>query len=87
MCEIRVYSTAGQAIDVSAVLRMRNACCITRLQTFRTSNTAFPKQQWLRERALTLYVRCMSFTTLSAAGNAGFSDVRWVNPLALELDI
>ena len=58
------YGTAGQATDDNIIRRMRFACWITKATDTHLESvipTAFPRQQWLRERAsmLHLYVNCL----------------------------
>jgi hypothetical protein len=54
------YGTARQATDDNIIRRMRFACWINKAIDTRSEHViliAFPRQQWLRERALMLYVR------------------------------
>jgi hypothetical protein len=51
---VKKYSKDGQATDdnMRVIWRMRFACWITKaVRTFRLCDTAFPRQQWFRERA------------------------------------
>ena len=53
------YGTAGQATDDNIIRRMRFACWITKATDTHTHTEyliliAFPRQQWLRERASVL---------------------------------
>ena len=53
------YGTAGQATDDNIIRRMRFACWITKATDTHSEYViliAFPRQQWLRERASVL--RC-----------------------------
>ena len=59
------YGTAGQATDHNIIRCMRFACWITKATDTHIDYViiiAFPRQQWLYERAtmLRLYVRCLS---------------------------
>jgi hypothetical protein len=62
---VEKYGTAGQATDDNIIRRMRTACWVTKA-TYTHSEyailTSFPRQQWLRERALMLrlYGHCVS---------------------------
>jgi hypothetical protein len=62
---VEKYCTAGQATD-DITRRMRFACSITKVTNTHPEYVliAFPRQQWLQERAsmLRLYVHCLSFT-------------------------
>jgi hypothetical protein len=56
---------AGRATDGDIIRRMRTACWITKATDTHSEYVtyiAFPRQQWLRERAsiLCLYTRCLS---------------------------
>jgi hypothetical protein len=62
---VEKYGTARQATDGNIIRRMRFACWITKATNTHTEYViliAFPRQQWLRERALILlfYVHCVS---------------------------
>ena len=56
---------AGQATDDNIIRRMRSACWIPKATNTHSEYViliAFPRQQWLRERALLLrysYVACL----------------------------
>ena len=59
------YGTDKQVTDDNIIRRMRFACWITKATDTHSECvilTAFPLQQWLRERAsiLRLYVQCLS---------------------------
>jgi hypothetical protein len=61
---VEKYSTARQATDDNITRRMRFACWITKVTDIHSKYViliAFPRQQWLRERALMLrlYVHCL----------------------------
>jgi hypothetical protein len=61
---VEKYGTAGQAADVNIIRRVRFACWITKATDTHSEYViliAFPRQQWLRERALVLclYVHCL----------------------------
>jgi hypothetical protein len=73
------YGTAGQATDDNIIRRMRFACRITKATDTHSEyliRIAFPRQQWLRERAsiLRLYAHCLSCCTVNNASSfyAGF---------------
>ena len=57
------YGTAGQATDGNITWRMRFVCEITKATDTHSEYAiflAFPRQQWLRERAcVAMYVRCL----------------------------
>ena len=60
------YGRARQATDDNTIRRMRFACCITKATDTYSEYviilTAFPRQQWLRERASLLhymYIACL----------------------------
>jgi hypothetical protein len=62
---VKKYGTARQATDDNIIRRMRLTCWITKATDTHSEYiilTAFPMQQWLRERALILhlYVHCLS---------------------------
>jgi hypothetical protein len=51
---VEKYGTAGQATDDNIIQRMRFACWITKATDTHSEYViliAFPRQQWLRERA------------------------------------
>jgi hypothetical protein len=51
---VEKYGTARQATDANILRRMRTACWIPKATDTRSEYvifTAFPRQQWLRERA------------------------------------
>jgi hypothetical protein len=59
------YGRATLATDDNIIRRMRVACWITKATDTHSAyviRIAFPRQQWLSERAsmLTLYVHCLS---------------------------
>jgi hypothetical protein len=61
---VEKYGRARQATDDNIIRRMRFACCITKATDTHSQYViliAFPRQQWLRERAwmLRLYVHCL----------------------------
>ena len=59
------YGRARQATDDNIIRRMRFACWITKATDTHSQYIiliAFPRQQWLRERALVLrytYIACL----------------------------
>jgi hypothetical protein len=61
------YGTARQATDDNIIWRMRIACWITKATDTSSESVifiAFPRQQWLRERASILrytYIACLVF--------------------------
>jgi hypothetical protein len=61
---VEKYGTVGQATDVNIIRRMRLTCWITKGTDTHSEyvvRIVFPRQQWLRERALILrvYVPCL----------------------------
>jgi hypothetical protein len=67
---VEKYGTARQATDDNIIRRMRFACYITKATDTHSDCvilTAFPRQQWLSERALMLrlYVHCLSVLFLN----------------------
>jgi hypothetical protein len=55
---VEKYGKAGQATDDNIIRRMRFACWITKATETHSEYvilTAFPRQQWLRERASSLH--------------------------------
>jgi hypothetical protein len=51
---VRKYGTAGQATDDNIIRRMRFPCWVTKTTDTHSECvilTAFPQQEWLRERA------------------------------------
>ena len=66
---MKKYGAVREAIDDNIIRRMRFACCITKGTHARTRThthyvilNAFPRQQWLRERASVLhytYIACL----------------------------
>jgi hypothetical protein len=83
---VEKYGTARQATDDNIIRRMRFECWITKATDTHSEHViliAFPRHQWLRERAslLRLYVQCLShhllmFAEPSPEGWAG--TVQWV---------
>jgi hypothetical protein len=62
---VEKYGKAGQATDGNVIRRTRFECWITKATDTHSEYViliAFPRQQWLRERAsvLRLYVHCLS---------------------------
>jgi hypothetical protein len=60
---VEKYDTAGQATDGNIIRRMRTACWITKATDTHSDYvilTAFPRQQWLRERASILHYTCIT---------------------------
>jgi hypothetical protein len=61
---VEKYGTARQATDDNIIRRMRLACWVTKAADTHSAYvklTAFPRQQWLRERASALryiYIAC-----------------------------
>jgi hypothetical protein len=65
---VEKYGRARQATDVNIIRRMRFACWITKATDTHSEYViliAFPRQQWLRERASLLrsYVDCLCCLT------------------------
>jgi hypothetical protein len=65
------YGRVRQATDDNIIWRMRFACWITKVTDTHSEYVilvAFPRQQWVRERAsmLRLYIHCLSCFTLRA---------------------
>jgi hypothetical protein len=72
---VEKHGTAGQAIDGNIIRRMRFACWITKAADTHSECViliAFPRQQWLRERASYdyTYTACLFF--LFKRGYVGF---------------
>jgi hypothetical protein len=64
LCDVEKYGRDGQATDENK-RRMRFACWITKATDTHSEYViliAFPRQQWLRDRAsmLSSYVHCLS---------------------------
>jgi hypothetical protein len=63
---VEKYGTAGQATDGSIIRRMRFAWWVTKATDTHSEYViliAFPRQQWLRERASMLgytYIACLA---------------------------
>jgi hypothetical protein len=62
---VEKYGRAGRATDDNIIGRMRFVCWIAKAKDIHSEFvilTAFPRQQWLRERAsmLRLHVHCLS---------------------------
>jgi hypothetical protein len=64
---VEKYGRVGQTTDDNIIRRMRFACWITKATDTHSEYailTAFPRQQWLRERASVLryaYIACLVF--------------------------
>jgi hypothetical protein len=59
---VEKYSTARQATDDNRTRSMRIACWITKATNAHSEYViliAFPRQQWLRERASVLHLRIL----------------------------
>jgi hypothetical protein len=79
---VEKYGTARQTRDDNIIRRMRFACWITKATDTHSEYVmfiAFPRQQWLRERAtnVTLYVHCLSFL-LSGSHYMTSNDYYWI---------
>jgi hypothetical protein len=85
---VEKYSSTRQATDGNLIRRMRPACWMTKATDTHSQYViliAFPRQQWLRERALMLrlyYIACLVITeTLSAVRyelfHAGYRYLVW----------
>jgi hypothetical protein len=78
---VEKYGTARQATDDNIIRRMRFACWITKATDTHTANvilTAFPRQQWLRERASVLLYTYIACLVLFTDKSLVFSTVNWV---------
>jgi hypothetical protein len=69
LLNVEKYGTARQATDDNTIQCMRIACCITKATDTHSQYViliAFPRQQWLSERAsmLRLYVHRLSSVTV-----------------------
>jgi hypothetical protein len=68
------YGTAGQATNDNIIRRMRIVCWITKAANTHTEYViliAFPRHQWLRERASMLrytYIACLVITARANRG-------------------
>jgi len=74
--DVEKYGTAGQATDDNTIWRVRFACWISKATDARSEYAiviAFPRQQWLRERASMLQVLCLSFSWFNVAVNERYS--------------
>ena len=65
------YGSARQTTDDNIIRRMRTECWITKATDTHSEYViliAFPRQQWLRERAsvLRLYVYCLTYPITQA---------------------
>ena len=63
------YCTAGQAADNNVIWHMRFACCITKATDTHSEYVilnAFPRRDWLRERALVIHYTYIASLVLSS---------------------